>query len=124
MLSLYPHLCAALLCRFVRCARAWDLSQLKQQLGNFLQLHRPLEGCREHQLLAGCMKAFDADDIEAYTDVVFQANKVKPLVSPGGSLTVYACAGTCHHCITYLQVLCCCMNVSSICLVARMCCAG
>jgi len=69
----------AALCQMVVCAREDDMKTLEQKLDKYKDLHPAFEGDRTCKLIEGCMKAFEDDDVEAYTDTVFSYDKIYKL---------------------------------------------
>jgi len=66
----------AALCQMAQCAKEGDMKSLEDKLDKYKDDHPPFEGDRGCKLLEGCMKAFEDDDIDAYTNHVYAFDRI------------------------------------------------
>jgi len=69
----------AALCQLVVCAKTGDMKVLEDKLEKYKDQHPAFDGDRSCKLIESCMKAFDDDDVEAFTDQVFSYDKIYKL---------------------------------------------
>jgi len=70
------------LCQMVLCAREQKgsgMKELEDKLERYKEQHPAFDGDRSCKLLEACAKAFDDDDVDAFTDHVFAYDKIYKL---------------------------------------------
>lgn len=77
--SVKDYLFKASLCQLVLCAKSQDMKVLEDKLDGYKCLHPAFDGDRSCKLIEQCAKAFEDDDVDAYTDVVFAYDKLYKL---------------------------------------------
>jgi alpha-soluble NSF attachment protein len=67
------------LCQFVVCAKSDDMKVLEEKLDKYKDQHPAFDGDRSCKLLENCMKAFDDNDVDAFTEHVYTYDKIYKL---------------------------------------------
>lgn len=67
------------LCAFVMAAKAEDMKIVTDKLDKYQDMHPAFGNDRNCALLTNCAKAFDDDDVDAFTDYVFKYDRISPL---------------------------------------------
>jgi alpha-soluble NSF attachment protein len=69
----------AALCQLVLCAKSGDMKVLEDKLEKYKDQHPAFDGDRSCKLIEACAKAFEDDDVDAFTDQVFSYDKIYKL---------------------------------------------
>jgi len=69
----------ASLCQLVLCAKHGDMKVLEDKLERYKDQHPAFDGDRSCKLIESCMKAFEDDDVDAFTDHVYSYDKIYKL---------------------------------------------
>jgi alpha-soluble NSF attachment protein len=77
--SVKDYFFKAALCQFVLCAKAQDMKVLEDKLERYKDQHPAFDGDRSSKLIEACAKAFEDDDVDAFTDHVFAYDKIYKL---------------------------------------------
>jgi alpha-soluble NSF attachment protein len=79
--SVKEYLFKATICHFVMSAKAdsEDMSDTEDIIEKYKDMHPAYEGSLECRFLEDCLKAFQDDDVEAFTNVVFKYDSVYKL---------------------------------------------
>jgi len=67
------------LCQLVVCAKRNDMKTLEEKLEKYKDQHPAFDGDRSCKLLEAIMKAFEDDDVDAFTEAVFVYDRVYKL---------------------------------------------
>jgi alpha-soluble NSF attachment protein len=74
--SVKDYFFKAALCQMAACAKNGDMKALEAKLESYKDQYPAFDGDRSCKLLESCMKAFEDDDIEAFTGHVFSYDKM------------------------------------------------
>jgi len=77
--SVKDYLYKAALCKFVQCAKDGDCKAVESAIDQYKDLFPAFDGCRECKFLEEAVKAFDDNDVEAFTGHVFKFDQVLKL---------------------------------------------
>jgi alpha-soluble NSF attachment protein len=77
--SVKDYMFKAALCQLVLCAKDGDMKTLEDKLEKYKDQHPAFDGDRSCKLLEACMKAFEDEDVEAFTNHVFNYDKIYKL---------------------------------------------
>jgi len=69
----------AAVCQLVLCAKQGDMKMLEEKLDRYKDQHPAFDGDRSCKLIEACMKAFDDDDVDGFTEQVFAYDKIYKL---------------------------------------------
>jgi len=69
----------ASLCQLVVCAKHGDMKMLETKLERYKDQHPAFDGDRSCKLVEACMKAFEDDDVDSFTDAVYAYDKITKL---------------------------------------------
>ena len=79
--SIHQYLYKALLCWLLLDVQKFKIKRVKQKLALYYNQNRRYEGTREFVLIEKCIAACEDEDVEKFTDAIYQYNKQKPLES-------------------------------------------
>jgi len=77
--SATEYLFKAALCRFVLESKTGAFKETAEAVDRYVDMHPAFENAREHKFLKQILDAFEKDDIEKFTDVVFKFDSVLKL---------------------------------------------
>jgi len=77
--SASEYLYKAALCNLVLETKSGETKDVTEQLDRYVEEHPAFETAREYKFLKGIIDAFDKDDVEKFTEVVFKFDSVLKL---------------------------------------------
>lgn len=84
--SVKDYFFKSLLCQMVVCARDDDMKVLEDKIEQYKDMHPAFDGDRTCKLIEQCSKAFEDNDIEAFTDHVYKYDRIAKLNNATASL--------------------------------------
>jgi alpha-soluble NSF attachment protein len=77
--SASEYMYKAALCNFVLESKAGECKETAELVEKYLEQHPAFENAREYKFLKGILEAFEKDDVEKFTEVVFKFDSVLKL---------------------------------------------
>jgi len=77
--SVKDYLFKASLCHLVMAAQSGDVSSMQAALDKYKDMQPAFDGSRECKLVESCLAAFQEDNVNKFTDVVFNYDKIYKL---------------------------------------------
>lgn len=77
--SVKDYFFKALLCNLVLGAKADDMKEVEEKVESYQDMHPAFDGDRGCKLIQQCLEAFNADDVDGFTDHVFKFDKIYKL---------------------------------------------
>jgi len=77
--SVKDYLFKAILCRFAMEAKAGDCKTVSDTLEKYKDRYPMWDGSRECKLIEGCLLAFNADEVDKFTELVYKYDQISRL---------------------------------------------